>query len=317
MVGAMTDNATVPRNADDSVPTTPRQIAVIGLGVMGGPIARHLGRAGHALRLYNRSPGRVATWLTSHPDLRPRIATNPADAAGGADVVITCVGNDDDLADVVLGPQGAFTTLASGSLFIDHTTVSARIARQIAVEARDKHILCVDAPMTGSQIGAENGTLTLMCGGRADAIEASRPIMSAYARRIVHNGKAGTGQATKMVNQICIAGIVGGLAEALRLAQAEHLDLGKVYEAISGGAAQSWQMDNRWATMAEDKFDFGFAIDWMRKDLGLALEEGRGLGVSLPTTALIDQFFADVQAMGAGRQDTSALVRRLPRKGKR
>ncbi len=292
-----------------------KRIAVIGLGVMGGPIARHLARAGHALTLYNRTTERVARWRAAHPDLTVAEATNPAEASAGAEVVITCVGNDDDLADVVLGPQGVFSTLAENGLFIDHTTVSARIARQIAVEARDKHIHCVDAPMTGSQIGAENGTLTLMCGGRKDALEAARPVMSAYARRIVHIGKAGTGQAAKMCNQICIAGAIAGVAEALRLAQAGHLDVGKVYEAISGGAAQSWQMDNRWKTMSEDSFDFGFAVDWMRKDLGLALEEGRGLGVSLPVTGLVDQFYAEVQALGAGRQDTSALVRRLPRKG--
>ena len=225
------------------------------------------------------------------------------------------LGNDDDLADCVLSPRGVFSTLKKGGVFIDHTTVSARIARQIAVEARDAQVHCVDAPMTGSQAGAEAGTLTLMCGGRGDAIAAARPVMGAYARRIVHIGKAGTGQATKMVNQICIAGAISGVAEALRLAQAEHLDLGKVFEAISGGAAQSWQMDNRWKTMAEDSFDFGFAVDWMRKDLGLALDEGRGLGLSLPLTALVDQFYADVQALGAGRQDTSAIVLRLPRKG--
>jgi 3-hydroxyisobutyrate dehydrogenase len=231
-------------------------------------------------------------------------------------MVITCVGNDDDLADVVLGPQGVFSTLRHGGVFVDHTTVSARIARQIAVEARDKQFHCVDAPMTGSQIGAEKGTLTLMCGGRPDAIEAARPVMEAYSARIVHVGKAGAGQTTKMANQICIAGIVGALAEAVRFAQASHLDMSKVYEAISGGAAQSWQMDNRWETMSRDEFDFGFAIDWMRKDLGLAIEEGRGLGVSLPVTALVDQFYADLQAMGAGRLDTSALIKRLPRKGK-
>ena len=297
--------------------TPPRRVAVIGLGVMGGPIARHIGRAGHALTLYNRSPGRGAAWRAAHPDRPASFASSPAGAAEAAEIVITCVGNDDDLADVVLGPQGVFSALAPGGLFIDHTTVSARIARQIAVEGRDKRISCVDAPMTGSQIGAEKGILTLMCGGRSDAIEQARPVMSAYARRIVHIGKAGTGQAAKMANQICIAGVVGGVVEAMRLAQAEHLDLAKVYEAISGGAAQSWQMDNRWATMAEDSFDFGFAIDWMRKDLGLALDEGRGMGVSLPVTALVDQFYADVQAMGGGRQDTSALIRRLPRKGGR
>jgi 3-hydroxyisobutyrate dehydrogenase len=299
----------------DTTPTEPRRIAIIGLGVMGGPIARHLGNARHALTLYNRSPARIDKWRAAHPQFAVAVADSPAAAAESADVVITCVGNDDDLADCVLSPRGVFASLRKGGVFIDHTTVSARIARQIAVEARDKEVHCVDAPMTGAQAGAEAGTLTLMCGGRADAIAAAEPVMRAYSRRIVHIGKAGTGQATKMVNQICIASAIGGLAEALRLAQAEHLDLGKVFEAISGGAAQSWQMDNRWATMAEDSFDFGFAVDWMRKDLGLALDEGRGLGLSQPVTALVDQFFADVQALGGGRQDTSALVRRLPRKG--
>lgn len=281
---------------------------------MGGAIARHVGTAGHELTIYNRSPERMEKWQAANPGLASRVAQSPADAAEGADVVITCVGNDDDLADVVLSHRGVFSTLRTGGIFIDHTTVSARIARQIAVEARDKEVHCVDAPMTGSQVGAENGTLTLMCGGRKDAIEAASPIMSAYSSRIVHVGKAGAGQTTKMANQICIAGIVASLAEAVRFAQASHLDMSKVFEAISGGAAQSWQMDNRWQTMNADEFDFGFAIDWMRKDLGLAIEEGRGLGVSLPVAALIDQFFADLQAMGGGRQDTSAIIRRLPRK---
>jgi len=292
-----------------------RNVSFLGLGVMGGAIARHIGEAGHSLTVYNRSPARIATWREANPALTVRVARSPADAAKDADIVITCVGNDDDLADVVLGPQGVFSTLRKGGVFVDHTTVSARIARQIAVEARDKEVHCVDAPMTGSQIGAERGTLTLMCGGRKDAIEAARPVMEIYSRRIVHVGKAGAGQTTKMANQICIAGIVGALAEAVRFAQASHLDMAKVYEAISGGAAQSWQMDNRWTTMGDDEFDFGFAIDWMRKDLGLAMDEGRGLGVSLPVTALVDQFYADLQAMGGGRQDTSALIRRLPRKG--
>jgi len=294
-----------------------RNVSFLGLGVMGGAIARHIGEAGHALTVYNRSPGRLDRWQAANPGLAVRAVTSPAEAAEGADMVITCVGNDDDLADVVLGPQGVFSTLRRGGIFVDHTTVSARIARQIAVEARDKQIHCVDAPMTGSQIGAEKGILTLMCGGRPDAIEAARPVMDAYSQRIVHVGKAGAGQTTKMANQICIAGIVAALAEAVRFAQASHLDMGKVYEAISGGAAQSWQMDNRWATMDKDEFDFGFAIDWMRKDLGLATDEGRGLGVSLPVTALVDQFYADLQAMGSGREDTSALIRRLPRKGKK
>ena len=305
-----------PSSEPHGAPTlAPRRIAVIGLGTMGGPIARHLAQAGHEMTLYNRTPARLQRWRQANPGLKVASAPSPAAAAENAEVVITCVGNDDDLADVVMGPQGAFRSLRAGGLFIDHTTVSARIARQIAVEARDKEVLCVDAPMTGSQPAAEAGTLTLMCGGRGNAIEAARPIMAAYARRIVHVGKPGTGQATKMANQICIAGVIAGLSEALRLAQAEHLDMAKVYESISGGAAQSWLMDNRWATMAEDKFDFGFAIDWMRKDLGLALEEGRSLGLTLPITALVDQFYADLQAMGAGREDITALVRRLPRRG--
>ena len=292
-----------------------RNVAFIGLGVMGGAIARHIAAAGHRLTVFNRSPARVKQWQEANPALAARVASSPADAARDAEIVLTCVGNDDDLADVVLGPQGVFATLRQGGTFIDHTTVSARIARQIAVEARDKQVHCIDAPMTGSQIGAEKGTLTLMCGGRADAIEAGRAVMEAYSSRIVHVGKAGAGQTAKMVNQICIAGIVAGLAEAVRFAQSEHLDMDKVYEAISGGAAQSWQMDNRWKTMAGDEFEFGFAIDWMRKDLGLAMDEGRGIGVSLPITALVNQFYADVQALGGGRQDTSALIRRLPRRG--
>ena len=295
--------------------TEKRKVSFLGLGVMGGAIARHIGNAGHELTIYNRSPERLEAWQAANPGLETRVAVNPADAADLADVVITCVGNDDDLADVVLGPNGVFRTLKKGGVFVDHTTVSARIARQISVEARDLQAHCIDAPMTGSQIGAEKGTLTLMCGGRKDAIEAARAVMECYSRKIVHVGKAGAGQTTKMANQICIAGIVASLAEAVRFAQGSHLDMEKVYEAISGGAAQSWQMDNRWATMNRDEFDFGFAIDWMRKDLGLAMDEGRGLGVSLPVTALVDQFYADVQALGGGRQDTSALIRRLPRKG--
>ena len=295
--------------------TEPRNVSIIGLGVMGGPIARHLGTAGHALTIYNRSPERRDKWLAANPGIAACVAATPAEAAEGADAVITCVGNDDDLSDVVLGPGGVFTRLKRGGLFIDHTTASARIARQIAVEARDKEVHCVDAPMTGSQIGAEKGTLTLMCGGRDEAIAKAMPIFAAYTSRVVHIGKAGAGQTAKMANQICIAGIVSGLAEAMRFAQASHLDTAKVYEAISGGAAQSWQMDNRWKTMSEDSFDFGFAVDWMRKDLGLAMDEGRGLGVSLPITALVNQFYADVQALGGGRQDTSALIRRLPRRG--
>lgn len=298
-----------------ALPPQSLNVSFLGLGVMGSPMARHLANAGHRLTIYNRSPGRVERWQADHPGLEARVAASPAEAAEGADAVVTCVGNDDDLADVVLGPHGVFSTLRRGGVFIDHTTVSARIARQIAVEARDKEILCVDAPVTGGQAGAETGKLSIMCGGGAKAIEAARPVMAAYAARIVHVGKAGSGQATKMVDQICIGAVVAGLAEAVRFAQAARLDLDKVYEAISGGGGQSWQMDNRWATMVEGRFDFGFAIDWMRKDLGLALDEARNLGASVPVAALVDQFFADVQALGAGREDTSALIRRLPRRG--
>jgi len=303
--------------SEPTAPVEPRNVSFLGLGVMGGEIARHIASAGHRLTIYNRTDARARAWSEANPGMAVRIADSPEDAAQGADVVVTCVGNDDDLAEVVLGPHGVFKSLRPGGVFIDHTTVSARIARQISVEARDLKVHCVDAPMTGSQIGAQKGTLTLMCGGRPDAIEAARPIMQGYSQRIVHVGKAGAGQTTKMANQICIAGVVASLAEAVRFAQSSHLDMDKVYEAISGGAAQSWQIDNRLKTMAADQFDFGFAIDWMRKDLGLAMDEGRGIGVSLPVTALVDQFYADLQAMGAGRQDTSAIIRRLPRRGGR
>lgn len=292
----------------------PVSVSFLGLGVMGGAMARHLGEAGHNLTIYNRTPARAEGWQAANPNISVRVASSPAEAADGADVVITCVGNDDDLADVVLSPNGAFSTLRRGALFIDHTTVSARIARQIAVEGRDKELLCVDAPVTGGQSGAEAGKLAVMCGGSLKAVEAARPILAAYAKRVVHVGKSGAGQTTKMANQMCIAANLAGLSEAIRFAQAAHLDLDKVFEAISGGAAQSWQMDNRFHTMARDEFDFGLAVDWMRKDLGLAMDEARNIGASVPVTALVDQFYVDIQAMGHGREDTSALIRRLPRR---
>lgn len=295
-------------------PGAPVNVSFLGLGVMGGAMARHLGHAGHNLTIYNRSPERAQAWCNANPDIAVRVATSPAEAAEGADAVITCVGNDDDLADVVLSPNGLFSRLRRGALFIDHTTVSARIARQIAVEGRDKELLCVDATVTGGQSGAEAGTLAIMCGGSARAVDAARPVLAAYAKRVVHVGKSGAGQIAKMANQMCIAGTIAGLSEAIRFAQAAHLDLDKVFDAISGGAAQSWQMDNRFHTMTRDEFDFGLAIDWMRKDLGLAMDEARNLGASVPVTALVDQFYVDVQAMGYGREDTSALIRRLPRR---
>ncbi len=284
------------------------KIAFIGLGVMGGAMARHLAAAGHDMTVYNRTQAKADAWVAAHGG---RSAASPAEAAQGVDAVITCVGADDDLAAVTLSRDGAFRTMKEGALFIDHTTVSAKIARQLAVEAKDKYIQPIDAPVTGGQIGAENGTLTLMCGGREKAIDAATPIMSAYSKKIVHVGPTGAGQLTKMVNQITFAGIIASLSEAMRFAQAENLDLDRVFESISGGAASSWQMLNRWDTMVKDEFDFGFAVDWMRKDLGLAMDEARANGATLPLAAMIDQMYAEVQHMGGGRQDTSAFIRRL------
>jgi 3-hydroxyisobutyrate dehydrogenase len=284
------------------------KIAFIGLGVMGGAMARHLAKAGHEMTVYNRTQSKADVWIAAHGG---RSAASPAEAAQGVDAVITCVGNDDDLAAVTLSRDGAFRTMKEGALFIDHTTVSAKIARQLAVEAKDKYIQPIDAPVTGGQIGAENGTLTLMCGGREKAIEAATPIMAAYSKKIVHVGPTGAGQLTKMVNQITFAGIIASLSEGMRFAQAENLDLDKVFESISGGAASSWQMLNRWDTMVKDEFDFGFAVDWMRKDLGLAIDEARANGATVPLAAMIDQMYAEVQHMGGGRQDTSAFIRRL------
>lgn len=285
-------------------------IAFIGLGIMGAPIAGHLAKAGHSLTVYNRSIGKAKRWAEAYGGA---VAVNPAKAAEDADIVISCVGTDDDLAQVTLGRDGAFRSMKAGTLFIDHTTVSARIARQLFVEGESLGLHCVDAPVSGGQAGAENGRLSIMCGGTEPAVTAAKIAMQSYAARIVHVGRAGAGQTAKMVNQICIANVIQGVAEALRFAQAAELDIDKVFDAISGGAAQSWQMDNYWKTMAQDSFDFGFAVDWMRKDLGLALDEARANGATLPVTALIDQYYADVQAMGGSRQDTSALVRRITR----
>ncbi len=271
-------------------------------------MARHLAAAGHALAVYNRTAEKARDWTTQHGGT---FAATPAAAAGGADVVIICVGADADVEQVTIGPNGAFRNMREGALFIDHTTASARLARHLGGEAR-RHVLhAVDAPVSGGQAGAENGQLSIMCGGTAEAIELSKPVMGAYAARIVHVGPDGSGQLTKMVNQIAIAGVVQGISEALHFATCAGLDTDKVFEAVSGGAAQSWQMVNRWKTMDEGKFDFGFAVDWMRKDLGLTLEEARSNGARLPVAALVDQFYADVQAMGGSRQDTSSLIRRL------
>ncbi len=289
-------------------------IAFIGLGVMGGPMTGHLARAGHKVRAYNRSPERAARWqgVWAKEGLDVAFAASPAEAAISADIVFTCVGNDEDLASVTFGETGVLSAIAEGALLVDHTTVSADMARQLAAACTAKNVDCVDAPVSGGQAGAENGQLAIMCGGSEEALARAAPIMDCYAKSIVHVGEVGAGQTAKMANQMCIAGILAGLSEAIRLAEAAGLDMGKTYQAISGGAAQSWQMDNRWATMAADSFDFGFAIDWMRKDLGYALDEAKRLGLSSPVTALVDQFYAEVQAGGGGRRDTSALITRLP-----
>jgi 3-hydroxyisobutyrate dehydrogenase len=282
------------------------KLAFIGTGVMGAPMAGHLVAAGHDVVVYNRTQAKARAWAGKHGGT---VAETPAAAATGADAVFACVGNDDDLASVTLGEDGAFAAMRDDAVFVDHTTVSAAIARRLAAE----RALVVDAPVSGGQAGAESGKLSIMCGGSAAAMAKAEPFMQAYAARIVHVGDAGAGQTTKMCNQIAIAGVIQGVAESLRFAQMSGLDLDKVLEAISGGAAQSWQMVNRWPTMAREEFDFGFAVDWMRKDLGLALDEARRNGAVLPVAALVDQFYADVQAMGGARQDTSALVRRLPK----
>jgi len=293
--------------------STAQRIAFLGLGVMGAPMAGHLARAGHTVTAYNRTASRAQAWLDRHrrEGLDVATAATPAEAAAGQDAVVTCVGNDNDLAEVVLGDAGALAAMREGALLIDHTTVSPRIARRLAEHAEERGIDALDAPVSGGQAGAESGKLAIMCGGSARAMERARPVMRAYAARMVHIGEAGAGQATKAVNQICIAGTLAGLSEGVRFAQAAGLDMARVLEAISGGAAQSWQMENRWRTMAAGEFDFGFAIDWMRKDLAIALAEARDKGLELPVTERVDGYYAEVQALGGGRQDTSALIRHL------
>jgi 3-hydroxyisobutyrate dehydrogenase len=294
-----------------------KRIAFLGLGVMGAPMAGHLARAGYRVTVYNRTPARAKEWVAQHAaeGLEVASAPTPFEAAEGQDAVLTCVGNDEDLAEVALGSRGALGAMAPDALFVDHTTVSPAIARRIAEEAGRRRVLALDAPVSGGQAGAENGRLSIMCGGSVRAMDAARPVLEAYAARIVHIGEPGSGQAAKSVNQICIAGALAGLSEGIRFAQAAGLDLDRVFEAISGGAAQSWQMDNRWKTMTQGQFDFGFAIDWMRKDLAIAFAEARAHGLELPVTEQVDRFYAEVQTLGGGRQDTSALIRHLPEVG--
>ena len=289
-------------------------VAFLGLGVMGYPMAGHLAkRGGHALTVYNRTSSKAEAWVAAKGG--GKVALTPAQAAHGADFVFCCVGNDADLRQVTLGADGAFAKMAPGAIFIDNTTASADVARELAAAASAHGFHFLDAPVSGGQAGAENGQLTVMVGGEAAAFARAEPVIAHYAKMVRHIGPAGAGQLTKMVNQIAIAGIVQGLAEAVHFAQSAGLDVAAVMETISKGAAQSWQMENRWKTMDAGKFDFGFAVDWMRKDLGIVLDEARRNGASLPVTAVVDQYYSDVQKMGGQRWDTSSLIARLaPRK---
>ena len=292
--------------------TPARQVAFLGLGVMGYPMAGHLALAGHQVTVYNRGPAKAEAFRAQLAGTgRVHGAPTPAEAARGADIVFCCVGNDDDLRSVVLGRQGALAGMKPGAVFVDHTTASADVARELDAAARALGLRFIDAPVSGGQAGAQNGQLTVMCGGDAAAFKAVRPAAMAFSRAFTLMGPSGAGQLTKMVNQICIAGLVQGLAEAIAFGQKAGLDMAQVLGVIGQGAAQSWQMDNRGKTMVHDQFDFGFAVDWMRKDLGLVLDEARRNGARLPVTALVDQFYADVQQMGGGRWDTSSLIRRL------
>ena len=292
--------------------TTARNVAFLGLGVMGYPMAGHLARAGHRVTVYNRSASKAIAWCDEFTlGSRPQHAETPREAAQGADIVFCCVGNDDDLRSVTLGADGAFAGMAPGAIFVDHTTASADVARELHAAAKNIGLHFVDAPVSGGQAGAQNGALTVMCGGDAAAFEAARPVAIAFSRAFTLLGASGAGQLAKMVNQICIAGLVQGLSEAIAFGQKAGLDMNQVLDVIGKGAAQSWQLDNRGKTMVADQFNFGFAVDWMRKDLGLVLDEARRNGARLPVTALVDQFYADIQQMGGQRWDTSSLIKRL------
>lgn len=290
----------------------PRKVSFLGLGVMGYPMAGHLARAGNQVTVYNRSPEKAAAWCEEFAaTARPGSASLPRIAAADADIVFCCVGNDADLRSVTLGADGAFTGMKPGAIFVDHTTASANVARELSTAAGALGLKFIDAPVSGGQAGAQNGALTVMCGGDTGAFEFVKPTAMAFSRAFTLMGDSGAGQLTKMVNQICIAGLVQALSEAVAFGQKAGLDVNQVLEVISKGAAQSWQLDNRGKTMTEGKFDFGFAVDWMRKDLGLVIDEAKRNGARLPVTALVDQFYADVQAMGGNRWDTSSLIKRL------
>ena len=290
-------------------PSAPHQVAFLGLGVMGYPMAAHLSLAGHQVSVYNRTATKSIAFCAEFNGATHGLT--PKAAMLGADIVFCCVGNDDDLRSVALGADGAFAGMKPGAIFIDHTTASATVARELYAAAKKIGLQFVDAPVSGGQAGAQNGALTVMCGGDTEAFDAARPVAMAFSKAFTLMGKSGAGQLTKMVNQICIAGLVQGLSEAVAFGQKAGLDVNQVLDVIGKGAAQSWQLDNRGKTMVADKFDFGFAVDWMRKDLGLVLDESKRNGARLPVTALVDQFYADVQAMGGQRWDTSSLIKRL------
>ena len=300
---------THPKTYDSSAS---KKVAFLGLGVMGYPMAGHLALAGHAVTVYNRNATKSIAYCAEYAGAAsPKHAATPALAAAGADIIFCCVGNDDDLRSVTLGANGAFAGMKPGAVFVDHTTASASVARELYATAKKLGLAFIDAPVSGGQAGAQNGALTVMCGGDAAAFDAVKPVGMAFSKAFTLMGDSGAGQLTKMVNQICIAGLVQGLSEAIAFGQKAGLDVNQVLDVIGKGAAQSWQLDNRGKTMVADKFEFGFAVDWMRKDLGLVLDEAKRNGARLPVTALVDQFYADVQAMGGQRWDTSSLIRRL------
>ena len=289
-------------------PTPSLRVAFIGLGIMGFPMAGHLAKAGHTVTVYNRSPAKAKAWCD---EFGGQHKPTPREAATGADIVFACVGNDRDLEAITLGADGAFAGMQPGATFVDHTTASADVARKLYGAAKTLGIAFIDAPVSGGQAGAQNGALTVMCGGDVAAFEKVKPVGMAFAKAFTLMGDSGSGQLTKMVNQICIAGLVQGLAEAIAFGQKAGLDMEQALGVIGKGAAQSWQLDNRGKTMVNNQFDFGFAVDWMRKDLGLVLEEAKRNGARLPVTALVDQFYADIQAQDGHRLDTSSLIKRL------
>jgi 3-hydroxyisobutyrate dehydrogenase-like beta-hydroxyacid dehydrogenase len=297
-------------------PTPTKRVAFLGLGVMGYPMAGHLAQAGHQVTVYNRTAAKAQAWCHEYEALtgsqgRLSHAATPCRAAHNADLVFCCVGNDDDLRSVTLGADGAFVGMPPGAVFIDHTTASANVARELYAQAKTQGLHFVDAPVSGGQAGAVNGALTVMCGGDLAAFEAAQPVTMAFSKAVTYLGASGAGQLAKMVNQICIAGLVQGLAEAIAFGEQAGLDMNQVLDVIGNGAAQSWQIDNRGKTLVANTFDFGFAVDWMRIDLGLVLDDARRTGARLPVTALVDQFYADVQQLGGQRWDTSSLIKRL------